>query len=192
MKEIFAAIAAILAVVGNVPYCIDIIKRRVKPHAYSWFVWAIVSGIVFFGQIEKGAGLGAIPTFAAEIFTFINFGLSLKYGYRQITRSDTYFLVLALAAIAIWIMTSDPTYSVLIAVIIDVIAFIPTIRKTWLEPKTESPTLYTMNVIRHVLALFSMQAYNIATVLHSAAMLITNFIMAALLMPSFRPKKSLL
>ena len=180
MKDAFAAIASILAIVGNVPYVIDVLKGRVKPHSYTWFVWTVVSGIVFFGQLAKGAGIGALPTAASEIFTFVIFLLSLKYGYRKITRLDTFFLVLVLSGIIPWILTDDPTVSVIVAVSIDVVAFIPTFRKTRSEPSTETPMLYGMNVVRHVLALFSMQTYNLATTLHSIAMIATNSLMTIL------------
>jgi len=190
MKETFAAIAAILAIIGNIPYIIDILKGRVKPHSYTWFVWTVVSGIVFFGQLAKGAGIGALPTAAAGVFTIFIFLLSLKYGYRKITKTDTLFLVLALAGIVPWILTTDPTVSVVVAVSIDVIAFIPTLRKTYLEPKTETPTLYGMNVVRHILALFSMQTYNLATTLHSIAMIATNSLMTILIGLGKNRKKS--
>ena len=75
-KEIIALVASLLAIVGNVPYLYDIIKKRVQPHHYTWFVWSIVSCIIFFGQLAKGAGVGAIPTAASEIFTIIIFFFS--------------------------------------------------------------------------------------------------------------------
>jgi hypothetical protein len=151
VKETFAVVAALLAIAGNVPYVVNILKGRVRPHAYTWFVWTIVSGIVFFGQLAKGAGIGALPTAAAEIFTLVIFLLSLKYGFRGITKTDTFFLLLALTGIVPWILTSDATISVIVAVSIDVIAFIPTLWKTRTEPKTETPILYSTNVVRHIL-----------------------------------------
>lgn len=190
MKETLAVIAAVLAIIGNVPYIVDIFRGRVQPHAYTWFISTIVTGIVFFGQIAKGAGIGALPTAASGIFTLFIFVLSLKNGFKQVTRIDTFFLVLALGGIVPWILTSDATVSVVIAVGIDLAAFIPTLRKTWLKPSTESPVLYGSNVLRHILALFSMQTYNIATTLHSIAMLTTNTAMTILLITSKREKES--
>src|SRR6185436_13616773 len=131
MKETLAVIAAVLAVIGNIPYLIDVVKKRVQPHPYTWLVWTIVSGIIFFGQLAKGAGIGALPTAAAEIFTLIIFLFSLKYGFKNIVRKDTYFLIFALVSLIPWMITKDPTLSVVIVVGIDLIAFVPTIRKTW-------------------------------------------------------------
>lgn len=176
-KEILAGVAAVLAIAGNVPYLWDIFKGRVKPHPYTWLVWSLVSCIIFFGQLAKGAGVGAIPTAASEIFTLIIFLFSLKYGFRGIKKIDTVFFMAALFGIVLWICTKDPTYSVIIAVTIDLIAFVPTLRKTWHHPTTETPVLYSSNVLRHILALFSLQAYNIATTLHSIAMITSNTLM---------------
>jgi hypothetical protein len=181
MKESFAIIASILAIAGNVPYLLDIVHKRVKPHPYTWLVWTIVSAVTFFGQVSKGAGIGALPTAAAEIFTVIIFVFSLQYGFKNIVRTDTYFLIFALLGLIPWALTKDPTLSIIIVVSIDVIAFMPTLHKTYLSPRTETATLYSMNVMRHVLALFSLQAYNIATMLHSVIMIITNTVMSFLI-----------
>ncbi len=185
-KEIVAVIASVIAVIGNLPYLWDIIKKRVQPHPYTWLVWTIVSGITFFGGLAKGAGIGALPTGSAEIFTLIIFLFSLQYGFKQIVKTDTYFLVIALLGLIPWALTKDPTISVIIVVSIDVVAFIPTLRKTWRRPKTETPVLYSMNVLRHILTLFSLQAYNIATMLHSIAMIILNSAMTTMIL--FRKK----
>ncbi len=189
MKETIAIIASIIAIVGNVPYLWDVIKKRVQPHPYTWLVWTIVSAITFFGQSASGAGIGALPTAASEIFTVIIFFFSLQYGFKHIVKSDTFFLAIALLGLVPWIITKDATISVVIAVTIDVIAFIPTIRKTYRTPKSETPILYSMNVLRHILALFSLQAYNIATTLHSMAMIVTNSIMTGIIL-KHKDKKS--
>jgi hypothetical protein len=186
MKTTIAVIAALLAIVGNVPYVRDIIRKRVQPHPYTWLVWTLVSCIVFFGQVARGAGIGALPTAASEIFTVIIFFFSLQYGFKNIRKIDTFFLAIALLGLIPWLLTNDPTVSVIIAVSIDFVAFIPTIRKTWIRPETETPILYGTNVLRHILMLFSLQAYNIATALHSVAMIVTNGLMTALII--CRPK----
>lgn len=186
MKETIAIVAALLAIVGNVPYLMDVVKKRVEPHPYTWFIWTIVSCVIFFGQVARGAGVGAIPTAASEIFTIIIFVMSLRYGwktgYKNIVRSDTYFLIAALLGLIPWILTKDPTISVVIVVTIDLIAFTPTLRKTYLHPKTETPMLYSMNALRHILALFSLQSYNLATMLHSLAMIVTNTCMTVFIL----------
>lgn len=182
MKTAFAIAAASLAIIGNIPYLIDVIKRRTEPHAYTWFVWSIISCIVFFGQLAKGAGIGALSTAASEVFTILIFLFALPNGFKHIRPIDTVFLVVALLGIIPWLLTKDPTLSVIIAASIDVVAFIPTLRKTWKKPHTETPILYAMNVLRHGLALFSLEAYNAATMIHSLFMIVMNTIMTSLIL----------
>lgn len=182
MKETVAIVASLLAIAGNVPYLFEITKKKVKPHPYTWLVWSVVSCIIFFGQLAKGAGIGALPTAASEIFTIIIFIFSLRYGFKNIRRIDTLFLLIALGGIVPWVLTKDPTLSVVIAVSIDLVAFIPTLRKTAHDPETESAMLYLSNVLRHMLMLISLKAYNIATMLHSLVMITTNSIMSYLIL----------
>jgi hypothetical protein len=177
IQVVLVIIASILALVGNIPYLRDVINGKVKPHPYTWFVWTIVSCVVFFGQVAKGAGIGAIPTAVSEIFTLIIFLFSLKYGFKNPPRIDTYFLILALLGLIPWFLTNDPTISIIIVVSIDLIAFIPTLRKTYCHPKSETPLLYGTNALRHSLVLGALGSYNIATMLHSIVMIITNTIM---------------
>lgn len=179
MKLIFAIVAGLLAVIGNVPYLRDMFRGKVTPHPYTWFIWSIVSGVTFAGQWAGGAGWALIAFGASEIFTFIIFLFSLKYGFKNIPRGDTWFLVVALLGLIPWIITKDPTWSVVIMVTIDCIAFIPTLKKAWRAADGENPILYESNVLRHALALVALNSYNVATMFHSIAMIITNSAMVA-------------
>jgi hypothetical protein len=177
MREILVGIAVLFAVIGNVPYLRDVISKKIQPHPYTWLVWSIVSLVTFIGALVKGAGIGAIPIGISELFTIVIFIFSLRYGFKNIVRKDTYFLIIALLGLIPWYLTKDPTISVIIVVCIDLVAFIPTLRKTWVHPETESYLLYTMNALRHVLILLSLSSYNVATTIHSIAMIITNTMM---------------
>lgn len=182
MQQILVVIAAIIAVIGNVPYLRDVITNKIQPHPYTWLMWSIVSAVTFFGQVVKGAGIGSIPTGIAEGFTIIIFFFSLRYGFRNIRKQDTYFLVAALLGLIPWAVTKDPTLSVVTVVSIDVIAFVPTLRKAWQDPASETPLLYVMNVLRHILTLFSLSAYNVATTLHSIVMIFVNILMTSFIL----------
>jgi hypothetical protein len=187
VKTAIAIIASVLAIAGNVSYVKSTLRGKTKPHPYSWFVWTIVSLTTFFGGLQKGAGVGAIPTGVAELFTVVVFAISLwrlikGRDVEQINKKvDTCFLVVALLGIVPWFITKDPTISVITVVTVDLLAFIPTLRKTWSHPETENPLLYATNVARHVLTLVALEAYNVATMLHSISMICSNTVMVILI-----------
>lgn len=191
VQVLIVIVASVLAVIGNISYLRDAFTGKVKPHPYTWFIWSIVSMTTFLGGLAKGAGIGAIPTGIAEGFTVLIFLLSLKYlfqgGAQHIRPVDNYFLAAALLGLIPWVLTKDPTLSVVIMVGIDVVAFIPTLRKTWMHPETERPLLYGMNVGRHILTLLSLGSYNIATTIHSVAMIVINTLMVLFMQK--RPRK---
>lgn len=181
LKEILMVIASVMAFFGNISYLKAVFAEKVKPHPYTWFIWSIVSLVTFFGQLQKGAGIAVIPAGVAEVFTIMIFIFSLKYFFQgkinYVRKIDHFFLAFALLGLIPWAITDDPTISVVIVVLIDVIAFVPAIRKTYLNPSTEKSFLYEMNVARHSIILSILGAYNIATTFHSIAMIITNTIM---------------
>ena len=86
-----AIVAGILAVVGNISYLRDILSQKVQPHAYTWFVWSIVTSITLLGQMTKGAGVGAFPTAISGMLTLTIFLFSLRHGFKHITTTDTIF-----------------------------------------------------------------------------------------------------
>ncbi len=182
LTVLMATVAVALAVIGNVPYLYKVIKGEVQPHPYTWAIWSIVSLVTVFGQIQKGAGIGAIPTAASEVFTVIIFLLSIKYGFKNIQKKDTIFLVIALLGLIPWMIFKDPTISVIVVVAIDCVAFIPTLKKTFTHPETETSILYISNVLRHILILLLIENYNIATSLHSVTMVVTNTLMTAFIL----------
>jgi hypothetical protein len=181
MQIALVTIASLLALLGNIPYLKSVWKGQVEPHAFTWFIWSIVSLVTFFGAVQKGGGLGTVPIFVSEIFTVIIFLFSLKNGFKHIHKTDVFFLIIALLGLVPWYFTSDPTISVIVVVCIDIVAFMPTIRKTFLHPNSENYLLYLTNVLRHGLILSSLDAYNIATTLHSVAMIIVNTCMTLII-----------
>ena len=134
VKLIAATLAMILAIAGNLPYVRDTLKDKIKPHPFSWLIWSIVSCINFFGQAAKGAGFGLISTGSAEIFTVIIFILSLRNSWKLIKRTDIYLLIIALLGLIPFYLTKSPLISLIIAVSIDFVAFLPTFTKTYKYP----------------------------------------------------------
>jgi hypothetical protein len=173
-KFVLAVIASIIAIYANYGYLRDVMSNKIKPHPYTWLIWSIVSGTVFIGLVVKGGGIAAMPVFFAEIFTILIFIFALRHGFKNIKKVDHLFLLVALLGLLPWYFTSDPTISIIIVVIIDVIAFMPTIAKTWAKPRSENPHFYELNILRHILILGSVQNYNIATTFHSAVMIFAN------------------
>lgn len=174
MKEWLGLIAAVMAIVAHVPYVADIIRRKTKPHVFTWLIWAMLTLFVFFGQWERGAGPGAWSTMVAGSISIFVAILSLKYGTKDITKLDKVFFGAALISIIPWYLTKDPTISVLLLTGIDGVAFIPTIRKTANDPSSETLFTYALNVPRHAISVVAIAHYNAATYIYPSMLVIMN------------------
>jgi hypothetical protein len=177
VKEILGFITVALALVGFFPYFRDILKGKTKPHLFTYLIWTVVTFLAFFGQVAAGAGPGAWTTGTMALLTVGVLALSFKYGTEDIKKVDAIFLAVALLAIVPWWLTHNPTLSVVIATIVDVCAFFPTIRKTFNDPSSETLISYVLNLFRHSLALFALSTFALATYIYPAALLFMNVIM---------------
>ena len=181
MQIFFGILTIILGTVGSLLYIRDIIAGTTKPHLYTWLIWAIVSAVVIVGQVTKGAGAGAWSTEAAEFFTVIILFFAYTHGTKDIRKIDTVFLILSLGAIIPWFLTNDPTLSVILATAINVVAYFPTIRKLYRKPKSETLSMYALNLLRHSLSLLALSSLSVATYLFPAACLIMNAVVVTII-----------
>lgn len=165
MKEIIGIIAVILTFVGYVPYIRDTLKGKTKPHVYTWLIWGLVSAITFALQMSDNAGPGAFVNLAAASVCILIVILGFKQGDHDLTTSDTIFFVGALLSLGIWLIADQPVISVLLISVIEHLGFIPTIRKSWNKPYSETLITYEINTFRFSLAILAIENYSIITTL---------------------------
>jgi hypothetical protein len=189
MKELVGLITVALAFIGLVPYIIDIFRNKTKPHVFTWVVWAMVTFLAFLGQWQKGAGAGSWTTGVTGILTIFIAIISIKKGSRDITKSDVIVFIMALIAIIPWLLTKDPTLSVIILTIVNTLAFIPTIRKTMKDPKSETFSSYVIHTFRHSLSIVALSNYNLATFLYPSVVALSNLIVVVVILKSRYVKK---
>jgi hypothetical protein len=174
-KNLFSAIAIALTFAGYFPYIKSIIKKQTKPHFYSWLVWTL-DGLIIFGlQLTNGAGSGSFVVLSATLLSaFVLFLTIRDKNRKKPSRSDTVFLVLALAALGLWLFAKQPLLSAILIMTVDVLGFIPTIRKSWINPHSENISFYIINTVRFVFAFFALKEYSVVNLLYPLVWFINN------------------
>ena len=176
LKIILGGVAALLALFSSYLYIRDIFRGNTKPHTYTWLIWSIVTVIAFLGQWVSGGGPGSWATGMAALVTIGTFFLSFKYGTNDITRFDKICLASALLAILPWLLTKSVLWSMILATVIDLIAFFPTMRKTWHAPRSESLGSMWVDAVKHSLSIVSMTNFSFINWMYPAAVLLTKFV----------------
>ncbi|MDD4662049.1 MAG: hypothetical protein PHG24_02085 [Candidatus Pacebacteria bacterium] len=176
IKIIFSILASIVGVVAFLPYLKDVFSSKTKPHIYTWLIWIITQGTAVAGMIYGGADWGSLSLAIGLIFVTFVFLLSFKYGTKDITKSDTVILIFALLAIIVWWQLKNPILSVLMVSIIDVFGFIPSFRKTFNDPWSETLSSWGLFATSNILALLAMSEYNFLTIFYVSVISIGNIL----------------
>ena len=179
---LLGAIAIIVGLSGFIPYFIDIIHGKTKPHAFSWLIWSLSPTIVFSAQISRGGGAGAWLAAAQAVACLMVFAIALFRGEKEIVLLDKACLLAALLGVGLWAVMNNPLYAVVLITMVDAVGFVPTFRKSRKRPSEETLIMYALNGLGFAISLFALQAISLTTVLYPASLVLTNFTFVVMVM----------
>ena len=182
MNYALGVIAIVIAIISYSVYFRDIFKHKTKPHGVTWFIWGTLNLFIFYEQMAGGAGPGAWVTGAAAVANLAIFGFAFKYGERNITRLDWICLLIGLLALSLWLVNPGGVLSVILACMVFVIGFIPTLRKSFKHAEQETIITFALNSTKFLVALFALQTVSITTALYPAVLLAVNGFFASFLL----------
>jgi len=181
IKELFGLLAVVLAVINYLPYLIGSITGSKKPHLFTWALWFILTSVAFFAQIESGGGIGAWATGTTAFIILLITLVSLRFGFEYVRPFDWFALGGAFFSILLWILTSDPFWSVILISTIHSICFLPTFRKGYSKPQDESATAFMLTIFKYGCAIIALSAYSVETVLFPATVMTTSLLFISML-----------
>ncbi len=179
---ILGVISTVIGLAGYVPYFNDILKRRIKPHAFSWLIWGLLQLIVFFLSTSKGGGAGEWVIGAQATLNLVIFAISMRRGDVKITLIDKASLSLALLGIVLWMATTNPLWGVVIASVVDVIAIVPTIRKAYAKPYEDSMSIFVLGAVAFAVSIFALSSISLVTVLYPTVLICANAVLIAVML----------
>lgn len=177
IKIFFSVISAIIGIGAFYSYFRDVIKRQTQPHAFTWLLWAITQGTAAAGLWIGGGGVGVITLTISTFLVTLIFFLSLSDGKRNIMKSDVAVLVAALAAIGVWWLLNSPIFAVMMVSVIDVLGYIPTFRKSYKNPWTETILSWGLFIAANLFSILALENYNFLTLSYLTAMASANILL---------------
>ncbi len=181
-KLLFSLLWIFLSTGAYVHYFWSILQWQTKPHMFTWLIFSVLLISSFAIQTEYEGGLWTYIILSELIGCFLAFLLSLKYGEKHITLSDKIFLALAFGALALWLLFDLPTLSVILIILVDLFALLPTFRKSFSRPQEETIVLYLVSGFIFIFSLLGMQNYSFLTVWHQTAIILFDWGLAAFIL----------
>jgi hypothetical protein len=168
-KQFLGAIAIGLTIIAYYPYIRSIIQGKTKPHVFSWIIWGTSTCIVFLAQLADKGGVGAwVIGFSGIISIYVAFLAYIKRSDSSSTRIDRMFFIVAMNALPIWHLTSDPLWAVVILTTVDLLGFAPTFRRSYISPFEEQLMFYVVMALRNLVVVAALENYSLTTVLFLA------------------------
>ncbi|MDQ1299518.1 MAG: hypothetical protein QG636_186 [Patescibacteria group bacterium] len=155
--------AGILQVLSVVPYLHSMVRGTTRPNVISFALWTVLQCIAIAAQLSVGASWSVLLLIATTTNTFLIVVFCLfGYGYRKHGISEYLCLSLAIIAMCGWYFTGDPNVALLLAVVANMMAAVPTILKTYRVPRSENALGWYLTFIASLMSLFSTTVWNFA------------------------------
>lgn len=145
----------------------DIFWGDTRPHLYTFLIWTITQATATFALKEGHAGWAILPYVSGTIFVFVVFCISHFRGTKDVARFDLGCLIAALLGVGTWYVFDSPFAAVLIVTSIDLVGFIPTLRKSWHNPWEESLKFWLITGLSGLFFILALEEHNRLTLTYS-------------------------
>ncbi|PJA12685.1 hypothetical protein COX64_04230, partial [Candidatus Dojkabacteria bacterium CG_4_10_14_0_2_um_filter_Dojkabacteria_WS6_41_15] len=129
----------------------------------------------------NGGGPSTYIQFTNFLLTLLVLLFGLRTKAKNTEASDKWFLAMAIISFFLWLIVKQPLLSSIIATLTALFAFVPTIRKSWKNPYSETLSSYVINVLRQAITLVAIGTYSIITVINPLTWVFANLALALLL-----------
>jgi len=186
VKYLFLVLSGLATFFSYFIYFRSIIKWESKPHVISWFIWGLISFVIFSIQIYDNAWLWAFNIWFVAFLCFLIAFISLKKWSTKINKADYISLIFWIFSIILWIFSNDPFLSVILLILVDVFWFIPTILKSIKKPFEETENAYFLAWLWYLMSIFAMTNISFLTVWFVIVSCFLNLFLASIIF--FRKK----
>jgi hypothetical protein len=175
----FVYLAAIITFIGIFIYAIDTLRGKTKPNRVTWILWTIVPLITFFAQLSEGVGISVVFALAfalGPLFVVIA-SFTNKNAYWKLTFFDYLCGAISLLAIILWVITGNGVLAIILSIIADFAAALPTYRKGFKEPESENIAAYVVGVISAIITLLTLQTFDPAGTIFAVYILFNSLLL---------------
>jgi hypothetical protein len=186
----FIYLAVALSAFGAYGYVRDTLRGETSPNRVSWSLWG-VEGVLGFGvEVQQHVGLASLMTLmlglvpcAIVVASFRNPNAVWRIGLFDIVCG-----AIALAGLVFWAFAKEPTVALVSFVCADQVAGLPTLRKSWLAPSTESSRVFVMGCVNCIITVLTLKVITTAGALFPGCVAISDLLLSILIISRAGPR----
>jgi hypothetical protein len=172
--KIFAILAAVLGLVAYFPYMQDILAGKVQPARSVRIMFVLLLSLSLWQQHALGSRLALGVTIGELIGSIAILFMSLTRGVGGLKRLDIICYALLIIDVFFWLTSKNALIALHLTVLADIIAFTPTLEKTWRNPASETAPFFVIGVIAAAFSILAAQDKSYAIILYPLSLVIFN------------------
>jgi hypothetical protein len=176
MRDLLTILAGLIALGGYIPYSFDIVKGRAQPARSARFMFMFLLVVTILQQSSLHSGSLIAFTTGELIGSVAILALAIKHGVGGLARLDKLCYGLLVLDVTVWLVTGNALLALHLSVLADLIAFTPTLVKTWRKPKSETALFFMSGIVASTLNIIATGRYSYAVLLFPVYLALANLL----------------
>ena len=187
-RFVFLAIA--VSLFGTWGYVRDTLRGTTSPHRVTWSLWGLEGVLTFIVEIQAHVGLASLMTLTMGFVPLVVVAVSFRnpHAVWQINGFDVLCGLVSVLGLVLWCFVDQATLALILFVAADQVAALPTLRKSWLVPHSETSRAYFMGSANCAITLLTLRHFTTAGVLFPGCILVTDLFIGALVATRLGPR----
>jgi hypothetical protein len=181
LQFIFGLLGSIFTVLCFIPYIITTLKGKTKPNRATWWVWGINGSVLCLGNLAAGADYTMLPLVCAVVAQLYIAILSIKHGEGGWNRFDRRCLIASGISFILWRILNYDIIAIILPLLIDILAALPTLKKSYYEPETEDLLTYILYTVGGLFTVLAIQDWSFKIAITPFYVLLINVVIVLLL-----------
>ena len=158
-------IAVVINAGGVTGYIRDTLRGNTFPHRITWFLWGFIPFVTVAVQLRDHVGIQTVMTFSyfATAMAVLVTSFLARRGSWQVTPFDWACGGVCLAAVAVYAATLKGDLAISLLLTAEFFAAVPTVRKSWKAPETETWNVFLAGVVSSSITLLTVRHWTFPT-----------------------------
>jgi hypothetical protein len=184
LQFISGLFGSIFTVCCFIPYIITTLQGKTKPNRATWWVWGINGSVLCLGNLAVDADYTMLPLIFAVVAQLCIAILSIKYGEGGWNRFDRRCLIASSISFILWRILTYDIIAIIFPILIDILAALPTLKKSYYEPETEDLLTYILYTVGGFFTVLAIQAWSFEIAITPLYVFLINAIIVGVLIKS--------
>ena len=159
----FVILGALIGLAGTLRYVGDTLRGVTVPHRVTWFLWAAAPLLAYAVEVSNHVGISSLMALEIGVGPILVF-LASFLNRRAVWKADTFdYVCAALSAggTGLWLSTRQGWVGIGASIAADFVASVPTFRKSWHHPRTETAQTFVLSAVNSGLTLLTITRWTV-------------------------------